>query len=234
MPFEGAFVKLLPANRRAIEAVCAWLAREMAAGAPEPFFVTVARSRIPTGCAWQYDGAEHVCFGTREIPSARSIRRIDSQHISERLNNWPCLIEAAILDTLIANEDRSEDNVLLDGSGKLWIVDHDRALGGSGERVFSEPYVVTQNFLLDQIKNWPALERFAIRQRVHTACVTAIAAVNQIPYGALLIQDELAEEIQRFLLSRSAALTSQVLSVLGISELTFDPKGGDDRPPRLH
>ena len=50
-PFEPVFVKVLPVNARSIEAVCAWLAREIELPVPQPMLLDLPASRMPRGCA---------------------------------------------------------------------------------------------------------------------------------------------------------------------------------------
>ena len=230
-PFEWVYAKLLPANRRAIEQVCAWIARDMDLPTPEPVSVTVDRSRLQRDMPWPFDQDRQICFGTVEVPQAQKVRRLESQPIREILSRWPKLIDATAFDMLIANEDRSEENLLIDGHGQLWLADHDRALGGAGESLFSSTSATHINLFMKHLKELPLPRRIANRPAILSACAVASAAVARIQYQKLGLEAPLAEQVAAFLEKRSKMLAQMMLSEIGLPEMFS--QDADLRPP-LH
>lgn len=45
-----------------------------------------------------------------------------------RMKKWPHVLDAACFDEWIANSDRHPGNIIFDGRGKYWLIDHDRAM----------------------------------------------------------------------------------------------------------
>jgi hypothetical protein len=216
---EWSYVKLLPASRRYVEAVCAWIGREMGLPMPEPLFVEVAPDRIPLDCAVPDNGGDPIHFATKEIPQAKPLRRVERFIGGDAIHPWPSLVDAMVYDHLIGNQDRSDDNLLVDGHRQLWLIDHDRALGGLGERLFSDPYLPSHNFLMEIVKEQSARDRLALRQAVLRCCAAASHAALRVPYASLKVPETFADEAARFLRSRAEHLAHVVLSDLGVPDL---------------
>jgi hypothetical protein len=138
-PFERGFVKFGTEVGRSIEAVCAWIAQDVGLPCPAPRFVHVSRKNLPPGCPWKLgDAGKGTVFATMTIEYAFPLTRFDSDVMSSRLLKWKSLELAAAFDQLIANDDRSDGNMLMDPMGKLWLIDHGRALGAAGLPAFSD------------------------------------------------------------------------------------------------
>ncbi|MFN0314512.1 MAG: HipA family kinase [Burkholderiales bacterium] len=218
-PIENAFIKLLPPNLRAIEAACAWIGRDMGLPLPEAVFVRVNRAVIRKGVDWPFPSPEETCFGTLEVRLAQSVIKIDSAALRSLFAGWPHLLTAAVFDHLIANDDRSAANLLLDGQNSLWLIDHSRSLGGAGRSLFSDPFVLIRNIFLEMLKAKPLAERLKMQQPLLSACAAASVAVEKVPFEGLRIEERLASQIQRFLRARSRALVAILQQELGIPDL---------------
>jgi hypothetical protein len=232
---QPAFVKHLSADRLAVEVVCAWLALELRLPAPEPLLVTVNRSVWPKNLSWQHGSASvKTYFGTREIPQARPISRTAASEDGPGLGNlvlqWPKLLEVAMFDHLIANDDRNSGNLLIDANRKLWIIDHERAIGAGAGMFFSDAFPSFENALLNRVAAMSPAERHAFRPRVVQFVSEAQQAVTAIPYAELDISKDLSGLIGRFLLQRQTQLLPLVLQTLGISELVSDRLSASRRP----
>jgi hypothetical protein len=227
-PFLHAFVKLQPTNVRSIEAVCSWLALEMRLPVPEPYFVHVSRTKIRSKCRWDFESAEAVvCFGSAAVEGAQTLRLARAGAEPPSLLAWAQLARAAVFDHLIANDDRSADNVLIDTGGKLWLIDHARALGGGGQPLFSNlAFPVFQSFLLNLIAALPAAKRIAMRRDLLAACADAAAAVLRLPYTGLLVPEEIGVQMASYLSQRASRLGPSVLHAVGIPELGSDDVSG--------
>lgn len=230
---ELVYAKLLPLRRRYVESICAWLGREMGLPIPEPLFVEISPDKVPSDCVMPKNGGDMIHFATIAIPFAQPLRKVDQFMGTGSSPSWSSLVDAVVFDHLIANQDRSEDNLLVDGNRRLWLVDHDRALGGLGERLFSDPYLPSNNYLMAILKEYRRNDRLALRQELLRGCVVASSAAVRVPYSALRIPDAVAEEADRFLRARAERLVHIVLSDMGMPDLftqARDP-GAPDSPP---
>jgi hypothetical protein len=230
-PFEPVYVKVLPVNSRCIEAVCAWLAREIKLPAPEPLLLNMLASRMPRGSQWPFGTqSQEVCFATREVPYARALCGVDSDQVGSLLDRWDRLADAAVFDLLIANDDRTEGNILVGPGRDLWLIDHARSLGGGNERLFSSDVMpATSNFFLSRIAGYTAQERVRLRPALIAVCTKLSSAVQRIPYAALLVPEDIAMQIEDFLSRRAHMLQAMVLQTIGLSDLFSQ----GDRPARL-
>lgn len=111
-----AVIKYLPNNREvAVEYACAALGIEIGLPIPEPLIVI--------------DDDETIYFGMIYIDSP-SFQRVANSNISvaSQLLSWDKLHFATMFDSWIANSDRNGKNLLLDGSGNFWLIDHGMAI----------------------------------------------------------------------------------------------------------
>jgi hypothetical protein len=220
-PFEHVYAKLMPANRRCIEAVCAWIGREVELPLPDFRFVRVLKARLPKGCDWPYrQSEEELVFGTVAIEGARPLTGFDSGLVAAKIDKWQHLDMAAAFDQLIANDDRTEGNVLLDPKGALWLIDQARSLGGGGQRLFSTDVLpLVSNFFLSRVASYSMADRMKRRGALLSACNRLASAAMRVPYDHLLVPDEMATQIQDFLLRRAVLLQAMVLDAAGIPDM---------------
>ncbi|HSD40085.1 MAG TPA: HipA family kinase [Rhodocyclaceae bacterium] len=219
LPFFKGYVKLLPDSSFAIESVCAWLAFDRKLPIPEPMFVRVARANLPLRCPWPYEHPERtIAFCSVQVPSALPLARTADTGL---LRGWPDLLAVAMFDLLIANEDRSNENILITPRKKFFIIDHERALGAAGAQLFSRHYFpIVRNPLLDLlVKDFSYKELAAMRSSIITIAADFATAIDRIPYDALLVSKEMATQIDAFLQARSSKLVEWVFEHLNIREL---------------
>jgi hypothetical protein len=220
LAFVGGYVKLQPSHTRAIEAVCAWLGLEIGLPIPEPVFVTVLQDRLPNNCPWPFKETSRLCLGSIAIAEALPIRHSNEGAIATALLKWPKLVDAAVFDQLIANDDRSEENLLLDTGQNFWLIDHGRALDGGGEKLFSDDYFpLFQNKLLANLKTLPLPDRVKRKDSIILACAKLHSAVDRIPFDALDIAEDLSEQIRKYLQHRCQQLSPVIFRELGYPEL---------------
>lgn len=131
-----AIIKYLPNSREvAVEYACASLGIELGLPIPEPLVVI--------------DEDDVVCFGMTYI-EAPSFQRVanNSPIVANQLLQWDNLHFATMFDTLIANSDRNAKNLLLDGSGEFWLIDHGLAIPSG-----LHPSMIVKNLLLEFIND---------------------------------------------------------------------------------
>jgi hypothetical protein len=220
-PFEHVFVKLGSENRRSIEAVCAWIALDVGLPTPAPRFVHVKRARLPGGCPWRFqDANEMIVFATVAVEGAMQLSRMDSDVLAPKLLKWDFLEMAAVFDHLVANDDRSDGNLLMDRRGAFWLIDHGRSLGGGGQRFFSTEVLPSiRNFLLEKIGRLTLADRMKRRDALMSACVELAARVPRVPYERLLVPTTIATQINSFLSQRASRLQAMVLDVVGLPDM---------------
>ena len=218
--FRPVIAKLLPDAQCAVELVSAWLGATV--GLPVPAFgrIEVSSSCIPFGTSWPYSDEQHTAFASATVPYAKQVSSVDSYAVEARLNLWPYTELAGAFDELIANDDRSQGNLLIDGGQTIWLIDHARALGGAGDRLFStELRPSFDNFFLHRIARQTFAERLKRKQALLHACAYLRSAVPRIPYTDLQISSTLEAEIRSWLAARLRNLEQLVLSRVGLPDL---------------
>jgi len=226
-PFEPVYVKILPVNARSIEAVCAWLAREIDLPVPQPMLLDMLASRMPKGCAWPFGTDSHATFfATRSIENALPLRNVASDVANLLINSWASMPAAAVFDQLVANDDRTEGNILIGPRRDLWLIDHARSLGGGGQRLFSTDVMPsTSNFFLARIAGYTAQKRVSLRPELIAVCTRLASAVSRVPYSSLLVPEEIAMQIDDFLSRRICVLQAMLLQSIGLPDLYDDGQG---------
>jgi hypothetical protein len=126
-------VKAVPRREIAVELLCALLGQRLGLAVPEPVLVALPDHDL--------------AFGSADVghPSFRHYLQVQNDpHILQRLLDWPQLVRAASFDDWIANPDRHVGNVLFDGAGQFWLIDHGLALAQG-----LDPAASVNNQLLD-------------------------------------------------------------------------------------
>lgn len=117
-----AYVKRLGDVREIlVEIVCATIARELRLPVPEPLLVLVP----------EYLGGPQLAFGSAAIgqPNVAAFLATSEQTaVANRLRAWEHLLPAACFDEWIANYDRHLGNLLYNGDGDFWLIDHGLAV----------------------------------------------------------------------------------------------------------
>lgn len=220
-PFEPVYAKVLPVNSRCIEAVCAWIALQIELPVPRPMLLTMPASRMPRGLQWPF-GSEHqaIVFATRAIDGALPLSRISSETSWNLIDRWDALPAAAVFDQLVANDDRTDGNILLGPRRDLWLIDHARSLGGGGQRLFSTDVTPRfENFFLSRLAGFPLKDRQRLRPGLMAVCARLGGIVPRVPYGSLLVPDDISMQIDDFLQRRLVTLQATVLQAVGLPDL---------------
>jgi hypothetical protein len=130
----GAFLKALPSRELMVECLCALLGR--AVGLPIPRPIVAADDELG------------ILFGAEQVPHP-DLRHtaLPSTIWEEHLAAWKTLPRASAFDGWIANRDRHWGNLLTDGTGEFWLIDHGLALPPG-----LAPDAAVQNLLLQVLK----------------------------------------------------------------------------------
>ncbi|MCE7762918.1 hypothetical protein GQL56_09720 [Pseudomonas putida] len=136
-----AYVKLLPPKQMYAEVLSALVGQHL--GLPIPYTsVVVAR-----GSQVGVNTPKVLCLASVATAAKPITRIVRPSEVSHVLNSWANKRISVIFDELIANADRNLRNVLLGADGKLWLIDHEEALGES----LKAPHRTICNHLLDRL-----------------------------------------------------------------------------------
>lgn len=183
-PLLGAVdvqLKMLSGKRLANELMTAVLGDELGARVPNCFAVAVDASL----------DAEHECEGRRYgfasclVPGAVTLAAgavLANPHASEdffKFKDWQPVV---ILDALVANSDRTPENLLRDANGHLWAIDHDAAFGGDWDVFDLLPSRYSTNLLARPGSLFPSEEQRhellrVVRSRPAALPVAEVAAL---------------------------------------------------------
>ncbi len=69
-------------------------------------------------------------FGSVALPypDLTQAVRMKGRQAELKMKKWPYVLNAACFDEWIANSDRHNGNIIFDGRGGYWLIDHDRAM----------------------------------------------------------------------------------------------------------
>lgn len=136
-----AYVKLLPPKQMYAEMLSAALGRHF--GLPIPYTSVVAARGADVGVV-----ADIVpCLASVDTGARPISRMVRLDEVNDLLNKWAHRRTAIVFDELIANSDRNLRNLLLGGDGKLWLIDHEEAMGDP----LSVPHRTICNHLLERL-----------------------------------------------------------------------------------
>jgi hypothetical protein len=215
-------VKLLGENAFYVESVCAWALAQMKLPAPEPMWIYVSRSVLPKKSPWPYGEAKAtICFGTRTLAGATTVRHSTAYDMTNHLRNWEHFSATATFDEAIANDDRSEKNILTDGK-KHWLIDHSHSFGNK----YGTPGALTQetfsftNLLFKRLAAETAAQRSKRVPEIKAACAATSEALKNIPYSLMPLKNHLETDLPIYFEARLPSLVPLCLERLGIPELS--------------
>lgn len=110
----SAIIKRLPERSLAVECLCAQIGRALGLPIPRPMILI--------------DRQRSLWFGAERLPHP-DLRQLGAMSaLARQLSAWAHLADACAFDGWIANDDRNQGNLLTDGRGRFWLIDHERAL----------------------------------------------------------------------------------------------------------
>lgn len=142
-----AYLKPLTRPEFLAEALCAIIGR--AHGLPIP-----ACWQVNDPGAFLPEAAGKTIFASGDIghPSVARWLESDSEAAMEAIRLWLDVHQAAVFDEWIANQDRHPGNLLYDGAGNFWLLDHAYAFGGPNWLDHDlDPRMVVENQLADML-----------------------------------------------------------------------------------
>ncbi len=223
--FVRAYVKFLPPSQFISESVCAWMLSRLGLPAPEPLWVLVHRPVLPRLRAWEKDEEKRICFATRALPAQTLFRRsARDPHAMQQLTKWEHTFPAGVFDELVVNDDRGPDNVLTDGRGRYWLIDHNHALGSdrwNPEWLRDNAFPMFANKLLEILAGTPVNQRLKLGNETPACCVKMINVLKELPLSELRTDLRTRRAVDIFLAKRAERLVELTRFRLGLQELPF-------------
>lgn len=194
------YFKMQPPRQFWVESVCARIAE--AAGLPvgELFWGRVDRSDLSDSAQWQPGEERRTVLAIQAIRGTTLEKMGDSFIIPERLQSGDTYPLMCAFDELVANGDRHNGNVLVDGRNNYWLIDHGHAFGGP-EHDLTNPFPRFENKLLTMaILNKRLRARQTLARELSNAVATLADALKHSAEVLALSTD--AQLIQHFLQAR--------------------------------
>ena len=125
--------------------------------------------------------------------------------------------KAAPLVQQILQQTRFE--LLLTARREIRLIDHERAIGGTGLGLFSTVPPPGPNRLLQMVHKFSPAERAALKAPLREFCAACHAAVFRLPYAQLVSDEALREPVRAYLERRADLLLDTLGQTLGIPDL---------------
>ena len=223
--FVLAYVKVLPATQFISESVCSWLLIRLGLPTPEPLWVQVHRQVLPGSRAWQKGEQDRICFATRALPAQTLLRVMGRNPTAlQQLAKWEHAFPAGIFDELVANDDRGPDNVLTDGRGRYWLIDHNHAFGSdrwTPEWLRDNTFPIFSNRLLEVLAGTPANQRLKLGSEAPSFCAKFVNVLKGLPLPEIVKDSRQRKAVDSFLARRAKSLVEMTRDRLGLKELPF-------------
>ena len=112
---ERAYIKRLTSEKIVIEYVVARLANEVGLNSPNPIIGI-----------WN----DEYVFASKDLksPSIFALLVTNKTFVNIVWDKWKKKNEAACFDEWIKNPDRNQQNILIKGSGQIYLIDHEKCL----------------------------------------------------------------------------------------------------------
>lgn len=222
---KPAYVKLLEGRRLANELLALELAARLALAVPEAFVVRLRRSDHASLFNTLNMPFEEVYgFGTAALAAnslAREFNVNDPSFIKwffVTLKQWK---DVVAFDAWVANEDRHANNLLVDKQLKLWLIDHDLALGGRRDVASLRPDEVTRNRLVNDFGPLVDLRhRHEVVDECHrfqeSANAVDVPAAAKASEAGLFISEEELNQLVLYVERRRALVPAILAESLGV------------------
>ena len=177
---KKAFIKLLNPNKLFIECVCSTLGRELGLPIPEPFILKINDddSVLPNTAVGSFlfgaDDGKHPSFRRFVTKQDGSTDVNQTLILTQKLSKWKKLIDGALLDEHIVNEDRHFGNLLYDGGDDFILIDHDIALSPS-HNVINE---IKRNVLFGLVQGLDDVTKKRHQKHINTAILPKLGMIN--------------------------------------------------------
>lgn len=128
-----AYIKVLGSRQLVNELVCSTLGQAAGLPIPEGFIVRATSTELPESSMLANHKGEALIFACADVGRPSLKRRLaqDGNEFAQQfLADWEDGDATAIFDEWIANPDRHPGNLLVEGPGKVWLIDHGHSFTG--------------------------------------------------------------------------------------------------------
>lgn len=203
------------------------LARLLGLPTPEVYLAMVPDGVLPITHAPQIGGGGHVVFASVDVQVPNLCYQFqnvgsDMPALINAVTAWPHLGRLYGFDTWAANVDRHTGNLLFDGKGEIWLIDHGYCYSGPNWQAAN---LASTGQYRNRLSEWltqclTELQKGARAVEVdHFAAQIAelnvADAVTKSRVGALLQQGDV-EALETFLLQRVVTMPRQAKAALGV------------------
>ena len=223
-----AYIKVLNDKQLVNELLANTLGRLLNLPIPRGFLLRVKPSDLPESNLLKNFNQEALVFGSQALkyPSLARKYRGDSIEVIKWLKaNFKILDETIIFDDFVANVDRNQGNLLVDGGGDVWLIDHGSCFTGSN---WDAQHLIADgkynNLMADAfIGNMTLSERIKLKNKASMFCdalgkVDKRETINSCYINQIIPATELGA-LESFVIERVAHIVSIVSERVGIPTL---------------
>lgn len=198
---RGAIIKDLDSRQLANELVVATLAKDYGLPVPDCYLAVVPKGVLSVSKGPTISSGEHLTFASADMQTPNLAQRISADPtlqsaIYDELKKWNSLGGLYAFDTWVANIDRHQGNLLFEGIGKVWLIDHGHCLTGPN---WNPGSLVPDAVVHNQLKDW------------------------MTPHLTEAEKKKRSEESERLAALLSSFLPSEVISRSRTAEILGDP-----------
>ena len=214
-----AYIKDVPLCELVSEVVCGVVGRALGLPVPRPFIVVNVKHEFDLP-------RDTFLFASEDLghPSMRRLVEREGHGVFDMLASWSRLYEATVFDEWIANPDRNQGNLLVQGADDFVLIDHALAAGGSGS-VPDHMISVTNtlaNFILQRIGHVGAAKlRQQAMESAHSFMQLMFTQLSQLEdactfwYGAESAEKNRVAQVLAFLLLRAIYVPKLISELSG-------------------
>lgn len=149
-----AIIKDLNQTQLANELLASVLGKALGLPVPDAYLGFVPNNVLPVSQSKLADGSGHLVFVSADVGTPNLAQQV-TRHggfvahlLVEELKKWLNLAGLYAFDSWIANTDRHQGNLLIDGPNNIWLIDHGHAFTGPVWKPSDlDPVVAYQNKL---------------------------------------------------------------------------------------
>ncbi len=193
------YIKDLDKTELANELLVSVLATTLGLPTPEIFLGLASGSDFPATKGPMFVTGERLVFVSADVCSPNLAHQLQTpsngqsaKALLATILSWPELGRLYAFDAWVANTDRHQGNLLLGGTGKVWLIDHGRCFTGPDWDVSQ---LLAQGLFANRLGDWATTELTGA-QRTDRAkealAFSAVIAAIDVPAAA---QDSLVDKI---------------------------------------
>jgi len=221
-----AILKDVPPKELANEVFVASLARLIGLPVPEPYLALAKPDILATSRGPALEDGSRLVFASVDVAQPQVAMLYlgqGTQQVRSRIAEWASIGTLYGFDTLVANVDRHEGNLLFSGDKEVWLIDHGHCFGGPSWQTAS---LIPNQFYPNKLSEWltPAMtsaRRAAVAGQAadlpnlfEGADFGQVAAANHV--SSLLSETDFSA-VMKFLHERLAHVPQQAAAALGIN-----------------